>query len=62
MGGASINYVKPYIYIIEGDHYKTVRIPEMTVSEPIYFKIIDSTYLKKFTPESCSHHKVNKNL
>jgi hypothetical protein len=62
MGGASINYVKPYIYIIERDHYKTVRIPEMTVSEPIYFKAIDSTYLKKFTPVSFSLNMVNKKL
>ena len=62
MGGASINYVKPYIYIIEKDHYKTVKIPEMTVSEPIYFKIVDSSYFKKFTPESFSLNMVDNKL
>lgn len=58
----SIQYVKPYIYIIEKDHYRTVKIPEMTSSEPIYFQFSDTTFARKFEPGTYELAQVNKGL
>ena len=51
-GETLIQYSKPYIYVIERDQYKTIKIPEMIVSAPIKFNITDTTVAKKFTPTS----------
>ena len=52
LGEANLHYAKPYLYVIEKDQYKTIKIPEQTVSEPIYFKFSDSTFYKKFASPS----------
>lgn len=62
MGGANITYIKPYIYVLEKEGYKTIKIPEMTVSAFTVFKQVDSIYIKKFTPESFTLSKINNKL
>jgi hypothetical protein len=58
-GEALIEYSKPYIYIIEKNQYRKIKIPEMTSSLPIPLKLTDSTLIKKFEPSSHTLHKVN---
>lgn len=63
LGGANLYYSKPYIYVIEKDQYKTIKIPEQTVSDPIYFKFSDSTFYKKFaSPSSYALSVINNKL
>lgn len=62
MGESGIFYSKPYIYVIEKEKYKTIKIPEMTMSDPVYFKFSDSTFYKKFTPSSYTLHQVRDKL
>jgi hypothetical protein len=62
LGESSIYYTKPYIYIVEKDKYKTIKIPEMTVSKPVYFKFSDSTFYKKFTPSSFTLYQIKNKL
>lgn len=59
LGESSIFYAKPYIYIFDKEKYKKIKIPEMTVSEPSYFKLSDSTFTKNFLPSSYTLQKVN---
>jgi hypothetical protein len=59
---ALIQYVKPYIYIIERDNYRTVKVPEMTTSEPVFFQHLDTSFLKKFEPRTYELCQVNKGL
>ena len=61
-GEALIEYSKPYIYIIEKNQYRKIKIPEMTASQPIPFKFTDSTFARKFEPSSHTLHKVNNKL
>lgn len=58
----NITYAKPYIYLLEKTHYKTIKIPELTVSEPIYFKFSDSTFYKKFVATDYTLSKINNKL
>ena len=63
IGESNLSYSKPYIYLIEKDHYKTIKIPEQTISEPVYFKFSDSTFYKKFaTPNSYAFNVINNKL
>ena len=62
LGEAHINYSKPYIYLIEKNYYKTIKVPELTESEPIYFKFSDSTFYKKFTPSNFQLNIIDKKL
>lgn len=62
LGEANISYIKPYIYLIEKNYYKTIKIPELTESKPIYFKFSDSTFYKKFTPSSFQLNIIDKKL
>ncbi len=63
LGEANLHYAKPYLYVIEKDQYKTIKIPEQTVSEPIYFKFSDSTFYKKFaSPSSYTLNVINNKL
>jgi hypothetical protein len=63
LGEANLHYAKPYIYVLEKDQYKTIKIPEQTVSEPIYFKFSDSTFYKKFaSPSSYTLNVINNKL
>jgi hypothetical protein len=57
-----MQYVKPYIYIIEKDQYRRVKIPEMTASEPIAFHFSDTTQASIFEPRSYELAEVNKRL
>ena len=61
-GEANLTYCKPYIYVIEKNHYKTIKIPELLVSDPIYFKFTDSTLYKKFTRTSFTLNSINNKL
>ena len=61
-GNANITYAKPYIYIVEKTHYKKIKIPELTVSDPIYFKFSDSTFYKKFVATDFTLHQINNKL
>lgn len=61
-GNANITYAKPYIYLLEKTHYRTIKIPELTVSEPIYFKFSDSTFYKKFVATDFTLNKINNKL
>jgi hypothetical protein len=61
-GESNIYYAKPYIYLLEKTHYRTIKIPELTLSEPIYFKFTDSTFYKKFTPSSFTINLINKKI
>lgn len=61
-GESNIHYAKPYIYLLEKTHYRTIKIPELTISEPIYFKFSDSTFYKKFTPSSFTINLIGKKL
>lgn len=62
-GKSNLYYAKPYVYVIEKDHYKTIKIPEQTVSEPVYFKFSDSTFYKKFaSPSSYELSVINNKL
>jgi hypothetical protein len=63
VGEANLYYSKPYLYVIEKDHYKTIKIPGQTISEPIYFKFSDSTFYKKFaSPSSYTLSVINDKL
>ena len=63
IGESNLSYSKPYIYLIEKDHYKTIKIPEQTISEPVYFKFSDSTFYKKFaSPSSYAFNVINNKL
>jgi hypothetical protein len=49
--------------VIEKNHYKTIKIPEQTVSDPVYFKFSDSTFYKKFaSPSSYELSVINNKL
>lgn len=61
-GESLISYIKPYIYIIEKGQYKTIKIPEMTASDPIPFKFSDTTFARKFVPASHNLFRVNNKL
>jgi hypothetical protein len=61
-GSANITYAKPYIYIVEKTHYKKIKIPELTVSDPVYFKFSDSTFYKKFVATDFTLHQINNKL
>ena len=61
-GEANLTYCKPYIYVIEKNHYKTIKIPELVISDPIYFKFTDSTFYKKFTSTSFTLNSINNKL
>jgi len=62
LGESTIYYAKPYIYLIENTYYKTIKIPELTVSNPIYFKFSDSTFFKKFTPSAFTINLINNKI
>ena len=63
LGESNLHYAKPYLYVIEKDHYKTIKIPEQIVSEPVYFKFSDSTFYKKFaSPSSYELSVINNKL
>ena len=62
LGEANIFYSKPYIYLLEKTHYRTIKVPELTISEPIYFKFSDSTFYKKFTPSSFTINRIDKKI
>ena len=62
LGEANISYSKPYIYLIEKNSYKTIKIPELTESAPIYFKFSDSTFYRKFTPSSFQLNIIDNKL
>ncbi|MFD3408529.1 hypothetical protein SKC37_07665 [Aquirufa sp. HETE-83D] len=62
LGEATITYAKPYIYLIEKNSYKTIKIPELTESAPVYFKFSDSTFYKKFTPTSFQLNIIDNKL
>lgn len=55
-------YAKPYIYVIEKNRYSRIKIPEMTLSEPVYFKFTDSTFSRKFIPVSYGLFEIDKRL
>jgi hypothetical protein len=61
-GESNIYYAKPYIYLLEKTYYRTIKVPELTISEPIYFKFSDSTFYKKFTPSSFSINLIGKKI
>ena len=61
-GETLIQYSKPYIYIIERTQYRTIKIPEMTVSAPVRFVFSDSSFAKKFTPTNYLLSKVSQKL
>jgi hypothetical protein len=61
-GNANMTYAKPYIYLLEKTHFKKIKIPELTVSEPIYFKFSDSTFYKKFVATDFTLHQINNKL
>lgn len=61
-GESNIYYAKPYIYLLEKTHYRTIKVPELTLSEPVYFKFTDSTFYKKFTPSSFTINLINKKI
>lgn len=62
LGEANIFYSKPYIYLLEKTHYRTIKVPELTISEPIYIKFSDSTFYKKFTPSSFTINQIDKKI
>jgi hypothetical protein len=62
LGESNLHYSKPYIYFIEKTNYRTIKIPELVVSEPIYFKFTDSTFYKKFTPTSFTINLINNKI
>ena len=62
MGESTIYYSKPYIYVVEKDKYNTIKIPEMIVSNPVYFKFRDSTFYRNFTPSSFSLNRIKNKL
>ena len=61
-GESNISYFKPYIYIVEKDKYTKVKIPEMKITEQVYFKSSDTTFVKKFNPTSYTLSKVGEKL
>jgi len=61
-GQALIQYAKPYIYIIEKGQYKTIKVPEMTESKPVFYTFSDSTLASKFTPENYNLFTLNKKI
>jgi hypothetical protein len=62
LGETTIQYSKPYIYLLEKTHYRAIKIPELTISEPIYFKFTDSTFYKKFIPSSFTINLINNKI
>jgi hypothetical protein len=62
LGESNIYYSKPYIYLLEKTHYRTIKVPELTISEPIYFKFSDSTFYKKFTPSSYTINRIENKI
>ncbi len=49
-GETLIEYVKPYIYVIEKGQYKTIKVPEMAASKPTQLQFSDTTFARKFSP------------
>ena len=61
-GDALIEYVKPYIYVIEKGQYKTIKVPEMTASEPMPLAFSDSTFSRKFSPGNFNLFTLKKKI
>lgn len=57
-----IEYAKPYIYLFEKNQVRTIKIPEMQVSQPIPLAFSDTSMARKFAPSSHLVFKVNQHL